>query len=102
MHAKNDKLVSYRMIVQMPPETNFRLETFLLLCMTVEFKVLKKKNHEEALAILKRIYGFSKPLIDRLNLELYIQEFFPKNPNLLGMNTGKKSTTVRKGNNAQI
>jgi hypothetical protein len=52
-----------------------------------ECTVLKRKpNSEEALDLLKKLVSQVKPIITRRNWHVrYLCEFFPKNPNLLGI-----------------
>ena len=65
-------------------------------------KVLQKSNSENVLRTLERCYNYILPFLNEKNLTIYISEFFPKNPNLLGMNKGLKSKTIYSNNTATI
>ncbi|KAJ3106695.1 hypothetical protein HDU97_005847 [Phlyctochytrium planicorne] len=53
----------------------------------LEFKTCGKVNDHEALAMLKRVASLVKPLMKKRSWTLPIlREFYPQNPNLLGLN----------------
>ncbi|KAF1806042.1 WLM domain-containing protein [Mucor lusitanicus] len=56
-----------------------------------EYKALvRKPRHDEALQLLKRLASQVKPVLLKHNWTIKnLVEFFPNNPNLLGMNTNK-------------
>ncbi|KAI8854292.1 WLM domain-containing protein [Chytridium lagenaria] len=56
----------------------------------VEFKTCGKVNDHEALSILKRVASLVKPIMKKRNWTIpLLREFFPQNPNLLGLNVNR-------------